>query len=326
MYIVTGGAGLIGSSFIWRLNQAGIDNIIVVDHLGLSEKWKNLRALKFADYFEKDVFLDQVKNGVFDHIEIKGIILLGACSATTERDASYLVENNFNYSKAMCNFALARGIRFIYASSCATYGDGSQGYLDDESQLEKLRPMNMYGYSKHMFDLWLKRKGLLSQVTGLKFSNIYGPNELHKGEMRSVVCRAFEQISSERTMRLFKSYNPEYPDGGQMRDFLYVKDAVEMMFFLLNRADATGIYNIGSGRAETWNALTDAAFEAFEIEPKIQYIEMPEYLRDRYQYYTKAEIGKLRKLGFSKEITPLRDAVIDYIRNYRIQDKFFGDE
>jgi ADP-L-glycero-D-manno-heptose 6-epimerase len=213
-----------------------------------------------------------------------------------------------------------------YASSCATYGDGSQGYLDDESQLEKLRPMNMYGYSKHMFDLWLKRKGLLSQVTGLKFSNIYGPNELHKGEMRSVVCRAFEQISSERTMRLFKSYNPEYPDGGQMRDFLYVKDAVEMMFFLLNRADATGIYNIGSGRAETWNALTDAAFEAFEIEPKIQYIEMPEYLRDRYQYYTKAEIGKLRKLGFSKEITPLRDAVIDYIRNYRIQDKFFGDE
>ncbi|MDD5662709.1 MAG: ADP-glyceromanno-heptose 6-epimerase [Victivallaceae bacterium] len=326
MYIVTGGAGLIGSSFIWRLNQAGIDNIIVVDHLGLSEKWKNLRALKFADYFEKDVFLDQVKNGVFDHIEIKGIIHLGACSATTERDASYLVENNFNYSKAMCNFALARGIRFIYASSCATYGDGSQGYLDDESQLEKLRPMNMYGYSKHMFDLWLKRKGLLSQVTGLKFSNIYGPNELHKGEMRSVVCRAFEQISSERTMRLFKSYNPEYPDGGQMRDFLYVKDAVEMMFFLLNRADATGIYNIGSGRAETWNALTDAAFEAFEIEPKIQYIEMPEYLRDRYQYYTKAEIGKLRKLGFSKEITPLRDAVIDYIRNYRIQDKFFGDE
>ncbi|MDD2403523.1 MAG: ADP-glyceromanno-heptose 6-epimerase [Victivallaceae bacterium] len=326
MYIVTGGAGLIGSSFIWRLNQAGIDNIIVVDHLGLSEKWKNLRALKFADYFEKDVFLDQVKNGVFDHIEIKGIIHLGACSATTERDASYLVENNFNYSKAMCNFALARGIRFIYASSCATYGDGSQGYLDDESQLEKLRPMNMYGYSKHMFDLWLKRKGLLSQVTGLKFSNIYGPNELHKGEMRSVVCRAFEQISSERTMRLFKSYNPEYPDGGQMRDFLYVKDAVEMMFFLLNRADATGIYNIGSGRAETWNALTDAAFEAFEIEPKIQYIEMPEHLRDRYQYYTKAEIGKLRKLGFSKEITPLRDAVIDYIRNYRIQDKFFGDE
>lgn len=326
MYIVTGGAGLIGSSFIWRLNQAGIDNIIVVDHLGLSEKWKNLRALKFADYFEKDVFLDQVKNGVFDHIEIKGIIHLGACSATTERDASYLVENNFNYSKAMCNFALARGIRFIYASSCATYGDGSQGYLDDESQLEKLRPMNMYGYSKHMFDLWLKRKGLLSQVTGLKFSNIYGPNELHKGEMRSVVCRAFEQISSERTMRLFKSYNPEYPDGGQMRDFLYVKDAVEMMFFLLNRADATGIYNIGSGRAETWNALTDAAFEAFEIEPKIQYIEMPEDLRDRYQYYTKAEIGKLRKLGFSKEITPLRDAVIDYIRNYRIQDKFFGDE
>jgi len=326
MYIVTGGAGLIGSSFIWRLNQAGIDNIIVVDHLGLSEKWKNLRALKFADYFEKDVFLDQVKNGVFDHIEIKGIIHLGACSATTERDASYLVENNFNYSKAMCNFALARGIRFIYASSCATYGDGSQGYLDDESQLEKLRPMNMYGYSKHMFDLWLKRKGLLSQVTGLKFSNIYGPNELHKGEMRSVVCRAFEQISSERTMRLFKSYNPEYPDGGQMRDFLYVKDAVEMMFFLLNRADATGIYNIGSGRAETWNALTDATFEAFEIEPKIQYIEMPEHLRDRYQYYTKAEIGKLRKLGFSKEITPLRDAVIDYIRNYRIQDKFFGDE
>lgn len=326
MYIVTGGAGLIGSSFIWRLNQAGIDDIVVVDHLGLSEKWKNLRALKFADYLEKNDFIQRIEHGFFNNSNIEGIIHLGACSATTERDATYLVENNFNYSKTLCAFALARNLRFIYASSCATYGDGGNGYLDDETQLKKLRPLNIYGYSKHMFDLWLKHQGLLKRVIGLKFSNIYGPNEQHKAEMRSVVCRAFEQIGTDKTMQLFKSYNSEYTDGEQMRDFLYAKDAVEMMFFLLNCPQAGGIYNIGSGRAETWNALAGAAFEAFELEPQIKYIEMPEHLRGRYQYYTKAEIGKLQTLGYNQKITPLREAVIDYIRNYRLQDKFFGDE
>ncbi|MDD4180225.1 MAG: ADP-glyceromanno-heptose 6-epimerase [Victivallaceae bacterium] len=326
MYIVTGGAGLIGSSFIWRLNQAGINDIVVVDHLGLSEKWKNLRALKFADYFEKDDFLNKINDGFFNNSDIEGIIHLGACSATTERDATYLVENNFNYSKTLCLFALKSNIRFLYASSCATYGDGNHGYLDDETQIEKLRPLNMYGYSKQMFDLWLKNKNILKDVIGLKFSNIYGPNEHHKAEMRSVVCRAFEQISTERNMQLFKSYNQEYADGEQMRDFLYAKDAVEMMFFLLNCPQASGIYNIGSGRAETWNALACAAFEAFELEPEIRYIEMPDHLRGRYQYYTKAEIGKLQALGYDREITSLREAVIEYIRNYRLQDKLFGDE
>lgn len=326
MYIVTGGAGLIGSAFVWRLNREGITDIMVVDHLGCSDKWKNLRALKYSDYLEKDVFLERLLNRSLNCGRIEAIIHLGACSSTTERDASYLISNNFEYSKKLCDFAIEHRTRFMYASSCATYGDGSQGYDDDENSLEKLRPLNMYGYSKHMFDLWLKKYGRLNRVTGLKFSNIYGPNELHKGEMRSVVCRAYEQISTDKKMRLFKSYRPEYKDGEQQRDFLYVKDAVDMMIYLLHNNKGMGIYNIGSGRAETWNALANAAFDALDLKSDIEYIDMPESLRDRYQYYTKAEMTKLRSLGYNKEPMSLHEAVSDYIRNYRVSDKFLGDE
>lgn len=326
MYIVTGGAGLIGSAFIWRLNQEGITDIMVVDHLGCGEKWKNLRALRFSDYLEKDVFLERLLNRSLYCGPIEAIVHLGACSSTVERDATYLVGNNFEYSKKLCDFAVEHRTRFMYASSCATYGDGRRGYADNEAELEKLRPLNMYGYSKHMFDLWLKRHGRLDRVTGLKFSNIYGPNELHKGEMRSVVCRAYEQISADGKMRLFKSYRPEYKDGEQQRDFLYVKDAADMMMFLLNTGKGMGIYNIGSGWAETWNDLALAAFDALQVKPDIEYIDMPEPLRDRYQYYTKAEMTKLRNLGYDKEPASLHDAVADYIRNYRLPDKFLGDE
>ncbi len=326
MYIVTGGAGLIGSAFIWRLNQAGITDILVVDHLGTSDKWKNLRALKFNDYMEKKEFIDQLDDNYWSSDTIEAIIHLGACSSTTERDATYLVENNFAYSKTLCKFAVRNKIRFLYASSCATYGDGSLGYEDDESKLEQLRPLNMYGYSKQMFDLWLKQKDYLRCTVGLKFSNIYGPNELHKGEMRSVVCRAFEQISAEKKLRLFKSYRPEYKDGEQMRDFLYVKDAVEMMMFIMNKTEINGIYNIGSGRAETWNSLGQAVFDAMEVPVDIEYTEMPEHLRDRYQYYTKSSMDKLKSCGYDKEPMSLHAAVSDYIRNYRMKDKFLGDE
>jgi ADP-L-glycero-D-manno-heptose 6-epimerase len=325
MYIVTGAAGLIGSGIVWGLNNRGIEDILLVDHLGCSDKWKNLRALKYADYMEKDIFRENLHYGMFDDVEIEAVIHMGACSATTEKDASYLIDNNFNYTKELAQFATARGIRFVYASSCATYGDGSLGYEDDESRLEQLRPMNMYGYSKHMFDLWAKRQGLLDKITGFKFSNVYGPNELHKAGMRSVVCRAFEQITADGKLKLFKSYRPEYADGEQMRDFLYVKDAVEMVLFLLEHPEGFGLYNIGSGRAETWNALGAAAFAALEKPVDIEYVEMPEHLRDRYQYYTKAEMGKLRSLGYDKEATSLNDAIADYIRNYLLQDKYLGD-
>ena len=326
MYIVTGGAGLIGSGVIWGLNREGIDDILVVDHLGTSDKWKNLAPLRYADYMEKDAFRERLRGGAFDRSAIDGVIHMGACSSTTERDASYLIDNNFSATRELAEFCVRRDIRFLYASSCATYGDGRRGYVDDESTIEQLRPLNMYGYSKQMFDLWAKRKGLLGAITGCKFSNVYGSNERHKNEMRSVVCRAFEQISADGTLKLFKSYRPEYADGEQMRDFLYVKDAVEMVLYLFRHPHGFGLYNIGSGRAETWNALARAAFAACGRPVSIQYVEMPESLRDRYQYYTRAEMGKLRALGWRKEATGLDDAVRDYICTYRIPDLYLGDE
>ncbi|MBQ4107300.1 MAG: ADP-glyceromanno-heptose 6-epimerase [Lentisphaeria bacterium] len=326
MYIVTGGAGLIGSTMIWRLNQEGIRDILVVDHLAVSEKWKNLTPLRFADYRERGDFLQDLRNGVYDTVDIQGIFHFGACSCTTERDAEYLVHNNFEYTKELARYAVRRQIRMVYASSCATYGDGSCGYRDDDSRIEELRPLNMYGYSKQLFDLWAREHGLLPSLIGCKFSNVYGPNERHKGEMRSVVLRAFEQISACGRMKLFRSLRPEYRDGEQMRDFLYVKDAVEMVLFLFRHPEAHGLYNIGSGRAETWNALTTAVFEAMDKPVDIEYIDMPEHLRDRYQYYTCTEMAKLFALGYDRPVTPLSDAVRDYVRNYLLTGKYLGDE
>ena len=325
MFIVTGGSGLIGSAIVWKLNQMGIDDILIVDHLGTSDKWKNLAALRYSDYLEREDFLAQLCAGQFTGKKIDGIFHLGACSSTTERDATYLVGNNFRYTAALAEFACAGKIKMMYASSCATYGDGSCGYLDDENTIENLRPLNMYGYSKQMFDLWAKKRGMLSHLLGCKFSNIYGPNELHKAGMRSVALRCFEQITATGKMQLFKSYRPEYADGEQLRDFLYVKDAVNMVTHLFN-VDARGLYNIGSGKAESWNSLAKAAFKALNVQTDIEYIEMPESLRDRYQYYTCAEIGKLRSTGYDKETISLEDAVADYFSNYLLCGKFLGDE
>ena len=326
MFIVTGGSGLIGSSLVWGLNRAGIDDILVVDHLGnTTDKWKNLAPLRFSDYLERDAFREMLRAGKFSGCAVEGVLHMGACSATTERDASYLIDNNFKYTCELAEFCIGAGIRFLYASSCATYGDGSRGYVDDESKIEELRPMNMYGYSKQLFDLWAKRRGYLKSITGCKFSNVYGPNERHKGNMRSVVCRAFEQITATGKLQLFKSYRPEYADGEQMRDFLYVKDAVRMVLNLFNRPSAAGLYNIGSGRAETWNALARASFAALEKPVAIEYIEMPESLRDRYQYYTRAEMGKYHALGFADEASSLEAAIADYMW-YMRNGCYLGDE
>ncbi len=325
MFIVTGGSGLIGSSVVWELNRNGIDDILIVDHLGTSDKWKNLAPLRYNDYMEKNDFLEKLERNFFSGRKIDGVFHLGACSATTERDASYLVENNFRYTAKLAEFCVNNYIRMIYASSCATYGDGSCGYADNEDEIEKLRPMNMYGYSKQMFDLYAKKRGWLEQLIGCKFSNVYGPNERHKADMRSVVLRCYEQITACGRMQLFKSYKKEYADGEQLRDFLYVKDAVKMMWFLYN-SPAAGLFNIGSGKAESWNKLAAAAFSALGRDVDIEYIEMPEHLRDRYQYYTCAEMGKLRSLGYNEETTSLEDAVRDYICNYLVTGKYLGDE
>lgn len=234
MIIVTGGAGFIGSALIAELNRRQISDILVVDQLGTDEKWKNLKNLSFADYVEKDAFLEMVIEGKFDS-SIDVVFHFGACSDTTKTDASYLVKNNYEYSKLLARWATDNDIRFIYASSAATYGNGSAGFSDDEEKMEALKPLNMYGYSKHMFDMWARRTGLLDKIVGLKYFNVFGPNEYHKGEMRSFVVKAFEQVRANGKIRLFKSYEPEYADGEQVRDFLYVKDAVNMtlFFFLL---------------------------------------------------------------------------------------------
>lgn len=323
-FIVTGAAGLIGSAVIWKLNQEGITDILAVDHLSDSEKWKNLRALSYADYMEREDFLDLLLSDALPE-GIEGIIHMGACSSTTEKDATYLVHNNFEYTKALAQYCTEKKIKFLYASSAATYGDGEKGYKDDESCIEELRPMNMYGYSKQMFDLWARYHFLFSSITGVKFTNVYGPNELHKGSMRSMVCRAYEQIRDTGKVKLFKSERSDYAHGEQKRDFIYVKDAVNMLWHLWQN-NCHGLYNIGSGKAETWNALVNAVFKAMGKEVNIEYIDMPDHLKGKYQYYTCADMEKMIASGYTEKVTSLEDAVRDYICNYISKGRFLGDE
>ncbi len=319
MIIVTGGAGFIGSALVSGLNKRGVTDILVVDQLGTDERWKNLRNLSFADYAEKDDFLEMaVGNKISPPVE--AVFHLGACTDTTETNASYLIKNNYEYTKLLAQWATGAGIRFIYASSAATYGDGRAGFGDSEERIEDLRPLNMYGYSKQLFDLWAQRTGLLKKIAGLKYFNVFGPNEYHKGDMRSFAFKAFEQLNAKGRVRLFKSYKSEYADGGQMRDFLYVKDAVDMTLFFLDKPRLAGLYNIGSGKARTWNDLAAAVFAAMGKTPKIEYFDMPDSIRNQYQYFTEADISKLRKAGYNKKITSLEDAVTDYIQNY-LQEK-----
>ncbi len=324
MIIVTGGAGFIGSALIAALNKRQITDILVVDELGTDQKWKNLRNLSFADYVEKDDFLEMVIEDKLDS-SVKSVFHLGACSDTTETNASYLIKNNYEYSKLLAQWATADNIRFIYASSAATYGDGSAGFSDDQEKMENLRPLNMYGYSKHLFDIWARRTGLLKKIVGLKYFNVFGPNEYHKADMRSFCIKAFEQITSTGKVRLFKSYKPEYANGEQLRDFIYVKDAVDMTLFFYDNPQISGLFNIGTGKARTWNDLVKAVFAAMDKKPNIEYIEMPEQLRDQYQYYTCADITNLRKAGYNKETTPFEDAIKDYVQNYLQKDGYLAN-
>lgn len=312
MIILTGGVGFIGSCFLWKLNQEGEKNIIVVDHLGASFKWRNLIGKDFLDYFEKDVFLDQLYHGGSFN-KVNAIFHIGACSSTTEQDASYLLKNNYEYTKLLAQWALDKNVPFYYASSAATYGDGSLGFSDEDEIAPKLTPMNMYGYSKQLFDLWILKNKLADRVVGIKYFNVYGPNEYHKGDMRSVVVKAYEQIKKEGKVRLFKSYRPDYSDGEQKRDFIYVKEVVEVMWQLYKRKSIKGIFNLGTGKARTWNDLAYAIFAAMKIKPRIEYIEMPETIRDKYQYFTQAEMGKLKRAGLDYSFMPLEKAVADYV-------------
>ncbi|HOK96594.1 MAG: ADP-glyceromanno-heptose 6-epimerase [Phycisphaerae bacterium] len=323
MILVTGGAGFIGSAIVAELNARGVDDIFIVDILGKDQRWKNLRHLRYADYMEADDFSQMVSDSELE-MDIDAVIHMGACSDTTETDCSYLVKNNYEFSKLLAGWALDLEARFIYASSAATYGDGSQGFCDDEDLLETLRPLNMYGYSKQMFDLWCRRQGLLDKFVGLKYFNVFGPNEYHKAEMRSFVIKAFEQINQTGSVKLFKSHRPDFPDGGQLRDFIYIKDAVDMTLFFLEHPDTAGIFNIGTGKARNWNDLATAVFNAMGRPVSIEYIPMPEMLRDKYQYFTQADISKLRNAGYDNDTTPLEEAVSDYVKNYLMKGEYLG--
>ena len=313
--VVTGGAGLIGSALVWALNRRGVDDILVVDRLDRSEKWRHLVPLRFADYLDADDFERRIAGG--DDFGNLGIVFhLGACSSTTEDDSDYLMRNNYQYTRTLARWAQESAERFVYASSAATYG-ALEDDLSDEADLRTLRPLNMYAYSKHLFDLYARRNGLDRSICGIKYFNVFGPNEDHKGEMRSVVCKAYEQIRDSGSVKLFKSYRPEFCDGEQRRDFIYVKDAAEMTIHLA-QSGATGLFNVGAGRAQTWLELVQPIFRALNLPERIEFVEMPERLRGKYQYSTCARMQRTRATGYSASATELNDAVADYVANYLV--------
>lgn len=317
MYIVTGGAGFIGSCVVRTLNDAGIEDIIIVDNIASTDKWMNMRNKRYLKYVHKNQLLDELKT--YDNVE--AIIHMGACSSTTERDFDYLWNNNFEFTKALWNYCAEKQISFIYASSAATYGDGSLGF-DDEMDIDQLRPLNGYGYSKQLFDLWVKHqaKEYPKQYVGLKFFNVYGPNEYFKGSMASMVFHGFNQIKKDGEIRLFKSCNPNYKDGEQLRDFVYVKDVCKVIKWMLDNPEVSGLFNVGTGRAQSFKELAEAIFHAVGLDPNIRYIDMPKELIKKYQYYTNAEIKKLNDTGYKETFNNLEQGVFDYVSEHLKKD------
>ena len=313
MYVVTGGAGFVGSNIVRALNDLGIEDIIIVDNIASTDKWMNIRNKKYIEYVHKSLFLEKLPT----YKGIQGIIHMGAQSSTIEKDFDYLWNNNFEYTKILWEYCAEKKISFIYASSAATYGDGSQGF-NDEMDIDGLLPLNGYGYSKQLFDLWVKHQAdrYPAQYVGLKFFNVYGPNEYFKGSMASMVFHGYHQIKDIGKIRLFKSYNPRYQDGGQLRDFVYVEDICSVILWLLKNPSVNGLFNVGTGEARSFQQLAEAVFDAIGLFPDIEYIEMPENLIEKYQYYTKAEIKKLRGVGYDKEFYSLQEGVRKYVQFY----------
>ena len=313
MIVVTGGAGFIGSCVVRTLNDAGIEDIVIVDNVASTDKWMNMRNKRYLKYVNKFDFLSEL----LTYENVNAIVHMGACSSTTERNFDYLWNNNFEFTKNLWNYCADKHISFIYASSAATYGDGKQGF-DDSMDIDLLRPLNGYGYSKHLFDQWVKHQAdkFPLQYVGLKFFNVYGPNEYYKGSMASMVFHGFNQIKTDGEIKLFKSCNSEYEDGGQLRDFVYVKDICAVIKWFLENNNVSGLFNVGSGRAQCFRELAEATFHAMGLQPNIRYIDMPENLRTKYQYYTKAEMSKLREVGYNIEFMDLENGVKDYVVNY----------
>ncbi len=318
MIVVTGGAGFIGSCLVRHLNNLGITNIVIVDNLAKTEKWKNLVGKSFSDVLHKDQFFSWLEG---KGRKIEAIFHLGACSSTVETDADYLLRNNYQYSKHLAQFALDHNIRFVYASSAATYGEGDLGFSDDHSTLERYQPLNMYGYSKHLFDLWLKQNDLLSKVVGLKYFNVFGPNEYHKGRMASVLLKWVPDALNTGKIRLFKSNDPRFGDGNQVRDFIYVKDVAKMTASFLDN-ELTGIYNVGLGQANTWNSLAKAVIKAVKKDVHLEYVDMPADLVGKYQNYTCADMSKWKQATcLPMPQNSFEECVIDYVTNHILPNK-----
>ncbi len=311
--VVTGGAGFIGSCMVAWLNAQGYKDLIVVDHWdGDGLKRRNLTGKDYISYYDKAEFLGLVLSGKAPR-DVGCVFHMGACSSTTGQDRDYYLKNNFDYSCHMARWALGAGARFIYASSAATYGDGENGYSDSLDSIGRCKPLNYYGESKQMFDEWVLREKLYDKVVGLKFFNVFGPNEYHKGDMKSVIAKSYDRVVQEGKMVLFKSHRPDYADGEQKRDFVYVKDVVDVMQFFMQEPSINGIYNVGSGRARSWNDLAFALFAAVGKPPLIEYVPMPEVLRSKYQYFTQADMSRLLKSGYDRPFTGLEEAVKDYV-------------
>lgn len=311
--IVTGGAGFIGSCIVRSLNDRGIDDIIVVDNIACTDKWKNLSNKRYVEYIHRDAFLQRLP-------EFKGkveyVIHMGARSATTERDFDFIYHNNFEYTKALWNFCADEQIGFIYASSAATYGDGGLGF-DDRTDIGQLRPLNGYGYTKQLFDLWARRQDKApKQHVGFKYFNVYGPNEYYKGSMASVIFHSFNKISATGKMQLFKSYLEGCADGEQSRDFVYVKDLCKVINYMMGHPEINGLFNLGTGKARSFYDLCTATFRAMGREPQIEFIDMPEGLREKYQYFTEANMSKLREAGYRESFYSLEEGATDYVQNY----------
>ena len=318
MIVVTGAAGFIGSAFVWELNRAGIKDIIIADKLRSEDKWKNIAKRAYYDWVDRDELIEKLKN---KEIKPTAIVHMGACSATTEKDADFLMKNNYEYSKKLWEVAAEEGISFVYASSAATYGGGEFGYDDNHSGITNLRPLNKYGYSKQIFDIWaLKQEKKPKHWAGLKFFNVYGPNEYHKGRMASVVLHSFNQVKTANVVKLFKSHREDYEDGGQLRDFVYIKDVVKVIKFFMEGKGESGIYNLGTGEARSFYDLALNTMKFAGKSPNIEYIDMPVDIRDKYQYFTQANMEKLKKSGYNEAFYSLEDGVKDYVQNYLMNE------